>query len=81
MSLLCWEILVEGLEALFANARSLFSHYENENPGFSFKIHKSFIDRTQEAFYLQNAFFVIPSRNPNYKSKAASVRILPAVPD
>ena len=28
-----------------------------------------------------NAFFVILSRNPNYKSKAASIRILPAVPE
>ena len=33
--------------------------------------HKLFIDRTQEPFPAQNAFFVIVSRNPSYKSKAA----------
>ena len=40
--------------------------------------HKLFIDRAPESFPLQNAFFIILSHNPNCKSKAASVRILPA---
>ena len=34
--------------------------------------HELFIARNQEAVPIQNAFFVILSRNPNYKSKAAS---------
>ena len=44
-----------------------------------YRRHELFIDRTQESF--PNTFFVILSRNPNYKSKAASVRILPTVPE
>ena len=43
--------------------------------------HELFIDRTQESFPIQNAFFIILSRNPNYRSNGASVRILPAVPE
>ena len=43
--------------------------------------HKLFVARTQESFPAQNAFLVILSRNPNYKSEAANVRLLPAVPE
>ena len=43
--------------------------------------HKSFINRTPESFPVQNASFIILSRNPSYKSKAANVRILPADPE
>ena len=43
--------------------------------------HGLFIDRTQESFPIHNVFFVILSRNPNYKSKVTSVWILPAVPE
>ena len=68
-------VLFNGKQFFLLTQGLRFRSTKTKTPG------KLVIDKTQESFPVQNAFFVILSRKPYYKSKAASVRILPAVPE